>query len=276
MQRRFLFLVLAGCLVLLSACAVPAEASSEAASSPAIQMEVFRVPVGLALLAGLASFLSPCVLSLVPVYIGYLSGRAAGGESTAIHRWVTLTHGLAFVSGFSVVFILFNIIASALGNLMGDLRFWLEKIGGLLVVIFGLHMIGLFRIRVLEYDLRVHSQVDRRFGLFSSFLLGVFFSAGWSPCIGPVLGAIITLSLHGGSVVQGALLGLVYSAGLAIPFLLAALGIGWVSIILRRYNRVMRITEIVMGVLLVVIGALLLLGKFNLIAGIFPGVDLGY
>jgi cytochrome c-type biogenesis protein len=233
------------------------------------------ITIGLAFLAGLASFLSPCVLSLVPAYISYLGGRAAGGESQAKSRWVTFSHGLAFVLGFTVVFLLFNIIAAALGGLLIGVRDWLARIGGLIVIIFGLHMIGVFRIPFLEYDVRVHSQVNPGLGYFSSFLMGIFFSAGWSPCVGPVLGAIITFSINGGSLLLGTFLGLAYSAGLAIPFLVAALGIGWVTAILRRYNKVMRITEIVMGVLLVVIGVLLLFGIFNLVAVYVPSFDFG-
>jgi cytochrome c-type biogenesis protein len=229
-------------------------------------METFNVTIGLAFLAGLASFLSPCVLSLVPAYIGYLGGRAAGGEASSQNRWLTFTHGLAFVLGFSFVFILFNIIASALGVVLYDLRYWLAKIGGVIVVIFGLHMIGVFRIPFLEYDVRVHKQMDNRWGYFSSFLMGVFFSAGWSPCVGPILGAIMTFAINSGDVLQGTLLGATYSAGLAIPFLLAALGIGWVTVILRKYNKVMRIAEIVMGVLLVIVGVMLIFGVFNLLA----------
>ncbi len=138
-------------------------------------MNNFEVSSGLAFLAGLASFLSPCVLCLVPVYIGYLGGRAIGGESSSHHRWVTFTHGLAFVLGFSLVFIFFNILAAALGGLLLGMRTWLAKIGGVIVVIFGLHMIGVFRIPFLEYDVRIHSQVSPRWGYISSLLMGVFF-----------------------------------------------------------------------------------------------------
>src|SRR5512147_1688391 len=105
-------------------------------------MNSISVPVGLAFVAGLASFLSPCVLSLVPAYIGYLGGRASAGGSVAASRRITFVHGLAFVLGFSLVFILFNIVAATLGSLLFDLRTWLAKIGGIVVVIFGLHMIG--------------------------------------------------------------------------------------------------------------------------------------
>jgi len=234
-----------------------------------------NVSLGLAFLAGLASFLSPCVFSLVPAYIGYLGGRAAGGDNTTGNRWATFSHGLAFVLGFSVVFIFLGVAASAFGGLLFDMRTWLAKIGGIIVVIFGLHMIGVFRIPFLEYDLRVHSQVDARWGYISSALMGVFFSAGWSPCVGPVLGAILTLALNGGSVYLGVKLLSAYSAGLAIPFLIAALGIGWVSVILRKYGKVMRYVEIAMGILLVIVGAMLFLGTFELLSRYGLFVDLG-
>lgn len=238
-------------------------------------MSGLNVTVGLAFVAGLASFLSPCVLSLVPAYVGYLGGRAAGGESAARSRWLTFSHGLAFVLGFTLVFLLFNIIAATVGGLLYGLRLWLARLGGLVVILFGLHMIGIFRIPFLEYDVRVHTQVSHRWGLLSSVLMGVFFSAGWSPCVGPVLGAILTFALNGGNLLLGTALGLAYSAGLAIPFLLAALSIGWVTLLLRRYARVMRYVEIAMGILLVIVGAMLLFGVLGLLANLAPFVDFG-
>ena len=238
-------------------------------------MSNFDITTGLAFLAGLASFLSPCVLCLVPVFIGYLGGRAAGGESASQNRWVTFTHGLAFVVGFSLVFILFNILAAALGGLLSGMRTWLAKIGGLIVVIFGLHMIGVFRIPFLEYDVRIHSQADPRWGYISSLLMGVFFSAGWAPCVGPILGSIMTFAANGGSIPKGILLGSAYSAGLAIPFLLGALGIGWVTTILHRYNKVMRVTEIIMGVMLILAGILLFMGSFNILSSYVPFLNFG-
>jgi cytochrome c-type biogenesis protein len=238
-------------------------------------MNNIEITTGLAFLAGLASFLSPCVLCLVPVYIGYLGGRAVGGESNSHNRWITFTHGLAFVLGFSLVFILFNILAAALGGLLLGMRTWLAKIGGLIVVIFGLHMIGVFRISFLEYDVRIHSQANPRWGYLSSALMGVFFSAGWAPCVGPILGSIMTFAANGGSILKGVLLGSAYSAGLAIPFLVAALGIGWVTIILRRYGKVMRIAEIVMGIMLVAAGILLFMGSFNILASYIPFLNFG-
>ncbi len=239
-------------------------------------MDFSNITLGLAFIAGLASFLSPCVFSLVPAYIGYLGGRSAAqaqGDETS--KWTTFSHGVAFVLGFSVVFVLLGVAASALGGLLYDIRVWLARIGGIVVIIFGVHMTGLYRIPFLEYDLRPQSTPDKRLGYLSSALMGVFFSAGWSPCVGPVLGAILTLSLAGGSIGQGALLLTVYSAGLAIPFLIAALGIDWVVTILRKYGKVMRYTEIAMGVLLIIVGVMLLFGLFSYFARFGFFLDLG-
>jgi len=236
-----------------------------------------ELSIGLAFLAGLASFLSPCVFSLVPAYIGYLSGRsvAAGDLSAAALRWKTVSHGLAFVLGFSIVFIMLGVAASAIGRLLYDMRNILSTIGGIVVIIFGLHMTGLVRIPFLEYDLRPQSRMDEGRGYLSSALMGVFFSAGWSPCVGPVLGSILTLALQGGSVSQGVELLSAYSAGLAIPFLLAAFGIGWVTRTLRKYGKVMHYVEIVMGVILIIVGIMLALGTFNLLARYGLFVDFG-
>ena len=240
-------------------------------------MDISQVTIGLAFLAGLASFLSPCVFSLVPAYIGYLGGRAVGGEATESNRFITFTHGLAFVLGFSVVFIILGVATAAFGRLLFDLRFILSKVGGIIVMIFGLHMIGIFRIPFLEYDTRVQKVPDRKWGYLSSAMMGVFFSAGWAPCVGPVLGSILTLSLNGGSVSSGVSLLSAYSAGLAIPFLIAALGVGWVSITLRKYGRFMHYIEIAMGVVLVILGFMLFSGIFERIAqaGQFFWVDFG-
>ncbi len=237
-------------------------------------MEI-NISVGLAFVAGIASFLSPCVFALVPAYIGYLGGRAAGGEANAKNRFITFTHGVAFVLGFSIVFVLLGVAASALGGLLYDLRIWLARLGGLVIVVFGLHMIGVFRIPFLEYDTRVQELPDQKLGYLSSALMGVFFSAGWSPCVGPVLGAILTLAINGGSVSQGFILLSAYSAGLAIPFLVAALGIGWVTTTLRKYGKLMRYVEIGMGAIMVVVGVMLMFGVFNLLSRYGVWFDFG-
>lgn len=236
-----------------------------------------EVSLWIAFLAGMASFLTPCVFSLVPAYIGYLSGRSLADSNTTArqNRLETLAHGFAFVLGFSVVFVLLGITVSVIGSLLYSLRDWLAKIGGVIVVLFGLHMTGILRISFLDYDLRPQSQGDRQRSYVSSFLLGIFFSAGWSPCVGPVLGSILTLALNGGSISQGVSLLSVYSLGLAIPFLAAALGIGWVGTILRKYRKVMHYVEIVMGVILIIVGVMLFFGTFEQLGRFGPFVDFG-
>lgn len=151
----------------------------------------------------------------------------------------------------------------------------LAKIGGVVVILFGLHMTGIFRIPFLEYDLRPQTRLDQRRSYFSSFLMGIFFSAGWSPCVGPTLGVILTLAATGESLGQGVLLLAVYSLGLAVPFLIAALGIGWVTFILRKYRKAMHYVEVGMGVVMVIVGVLLFLGTFQQLAQWAPWIDLG-
>ena len=233
-------------------------------------MQMSEIGLSFAFLAGLASFFSPCVFALVPAYIGYLGGRSvasARGAQNKPNPWVTFSHGLAFVAGFSMVFIGLGAATSALGGLLYDARSWLAKIGGIVVIVFGLHMTGIIRIPFLEYDLRPQSQPDRRRGYVASFLMGIFFSAGWSPCVGPILGAILTLSITGaGSVTQGVWLLTAYSAGLAIPFLIASLQIGLVTTVIRKYGKTMHYVEVGMGVLLILVGLLLLSGRLETLA----------
>ena len=240
-------------------------------------MEIGNVGIGLAFIAGLASFLSPCVFSLVPAYLGYLGGRsAASAQSDQSNRWMTFSHGLAFVAGFSLVFILLGVATSALGSLLYDMSTWLARIGGVVVIVFGIHMTGLYRIPFLEYDLRPQTVPDRKWGYLSSGLMGVFFSAGWAPCVGPVLGAILTLSLSGGSVSQGIQLLAAYSAGMAIPFLIAATQISLVTNIIRRHGKLMHYVEIAMGVVLILVGILLFSGQFERLARLgffFEAID---
>jgi cytochrome c-type biogenesis protein len=229
-------------------------------------MDSSNFGLGIAFLGGLASFLSPCVFALVPAYVGYLSGRSVGSNEN--NRYYTLSHGVAFVLGFSTIFILLGLGASLIGNLLFDLRPYLTKIGGVVVVLFGLHMTHLIRIPFLQYDVRKQDAPDRRFGYLSSFLLGVFFSAGWSPCVGPILGTILTISLSTGSISQGFWLLVAYSIGLAVPFLIAAVEIGLVTSFIRKYGNVVRYVEIAMGAIMIVIGVFLFLGRFEQVASL--------
>ncbi len=251
-------------------------------------MDGTEITFGLAFIAGFASFISPCVLSLVPAYVGYLSSRAvtvgAGGSMTTESRMGTLAHGLFFVAGFSLVFVLLGLGASVVGRMtydamndlfrIGTMRIGLAQIGGLVVIIFGLHTMGVIHIPFLEYDTRRQQPPDRRLGYLSSFLMGVFFSGGWAPCVGPVLGAVLTMALQSQDVTRGGWLLSAYSLGLGIPFLLAAAGIGSVSDVLRRYRNQLRYVSIVTGALLVFIGVLLLTDSMEVFTRLFPVAEI--
>jgi cytochrome c-type biogenesis protein len=235
-----------------------------------------EVTIGLAMLAGLASFLSPCVLSLVPAYVGYLGGRSVNSTAGAVeNRWVTFSHGVAFVLGFSAVFVALGAAASAIGVLLFDIRIWISRIGGIIVIIFGLHTMGVINIPFLNYDTRRQTSPDRRLGYLSSGLMGVFFSAGWAPCVGPVLGAVLTLAINGASLSNGVILLSAYSLGLAIPFLLAALGVGRVAELMRRHGKVIRVFSLVTGAMLVILGVMLLTGTLERLAQFGFLVDFG-
>jgi cytochrome c-type biogenesis protein len=234
------------------------------------------VTIWLALLAGLASFLSPCVLALVPAYVGYLGGVSVSPQGVVVrNRWTTFGHGLAFVLGFSVVFVLLGAAASLAGAFLYDFRTWLARIGGLVVIVFGLHTMGVIHIPFLNYDTRRQVAPDRRYGYFSSAMMGVFFSAGWAPCVGPVLGAILTLALSSAALGQGVVLLTAYSVGLAIPFLMAALGVGRVAELMRRHSLAVRYVSYITGALMIVVGFMLLTGTLERLARFGFFVDLG-
>lgn len=219
----------------------------------------------LAFLAGLASFLSPCVFALVPVYVGYLGGRsaAASPRKNSADVLVSFSHGLAFVLGFSIVFISLGLFSAALGSFLYNFSRLLAQVGGVIVILFGLHLSGLLHIRWLDYDLRLRTQMQNRRGYLYSALMGVFFSAGWVPCVGPVLGAILTLAINNAELKQGGLLLAAYSAGLAIPFLVAATQIAWITNIVRRYSKVSLYVERATGIILILVGLLLFSGRFS-------------
>lgn len=239
-------------------------------------MDSANLTIGLAALAGLASFLSPCVLALVPAYVGYLGGRSVTPSGQVVeNRWVTFSHGVAFVLGFSLVFIILGAAASVIGSLLYDLRGWLARIGGAVVILFGLHTMGVISIPFLDYDTRRQTSPNPSLGYLSSAMMGVFFSAGWAPCVGPVLGAVLTLALNSAKLNQGVVLLAAYSAGMAVPFLLAALGIGRVAELMRRHGKLVHYLSLATGALLVVIGILLFTGTLQQLARFGFFVDLG-
>ncbi len=236
------------------------------------------VSIGLAFLAGLASFLSPCVLPLLPAFIGYFGGRtlADNVNPSNSRRLKTLAHGLIFVAGFSLVFIGLGSTFSFLGSVIYLSRDWLSKIGGIVVILFGLHIAGIIHISWFDHDLRPRHQIDQKRGFFSSFLMGVIFSAGWSPCIGPVLGAILTLAMNKQSVSEGTGLLVAYSAGMAVPFMLSVLVLDWISARMQSLARITVIVQKILGVFLALVGLMLLLGLFEQIARVGYNPKIGF
>lgn len=222
----------------------------------------------IAVVGGLLSFLSPCVLPLVPGYLGYLTGTIVGGATTPPRRQL-LIHALAFVLGFAVVFTIFGI---AVGQFLERWQTGLDYLrwfGGIAVVLLGIHTLGLIRIPFLERDTRVSAE-DRlpRGRIGSSFLLGVFFAAGWSPCVGAILSGIFAIAATQGA--RAGVLFFFYALGLGIPFIVTALAFGWITPQLRRLNRHLGLVSAISGVFLIIVGVLLLTNQFERLARYAP------
>jgi cytochrome c-type biogenesis protein len=218
-------------------------------------------------LAGLVSFLSPCVLPLVPPYLGYLSGTTIeqmtdeGGMADHLWRRVVLA-SLVFVLGFTAVFVALGAGASALGQWVQAHKSGLAILAGTVIIGFGLHFLGLLRVPVLYRQARFQARTEGA-SLVGAFVMGLAFAFGWTPCIGPVLATVLTLAANEGSLGAGVRLLLVYSLGLGLPFVLAAAAIGPFIAFLQRFRRHLRHVEMVMGVLLVLTGVLMLTGSLN-------------
>ncbi len=251
------------------------------------------VTLPLAVLAGLVSFVSPCVLPLVPAYIGYLTGQAAHSASSTLamvgagaaasaapkpSRWTVFLHGLFFVLGFSMIFVVLGITAGAIGQLGRQFlqaTDWILRIGGLLIIVLGLHMMGVIRIPFLYYDTRRQSPPRHELGYLGSLFMGITFSAGWSPCLGPILAGMLTLGASTASAGRAAVLLTAYALGLGIPFLLTALLLERATEQIRKLQKYMRIIEIVSGVLLIAVGVLVFSGAMQrLLAPLAGNTDL--
>ncbi len=217
----------------------------------------------LAFVAGTLSFLSPCVLPLVPTYLAYIGGGAGGG-SNVVRRRALLGKSLFFIAGFSLVFIALGASASLLGSVLRDNRGVLMTIGGVIVIVFGLAMLGVLRIPLFYRDTRHQYQGETR-GPWGATLLGMAFAAGWTPCIGPMLGLSLTLASTSDTLAQGVALLAVYALGLAVPFLLAALALEPFLRVSQRLRRWLPWIERGAGVLLIITGLLMVTGTFTVI-----------
>lgn len=225
------------------------------------------ITVPLAFAAGLLSFISPCVLPLVPAYLSYLSGSSLTGDVLPNRRLV-LSHALLFVGGFTLIFvILFGLPTTLLGTMLQQYNDKIAKVGGAVVILFGLHTMGVVTIPFLNMTRRSEVAMGMEPGYLRSGLFGMTFAAGWTPCIGPLLGTVMTMALTEPSRAIGFVL--IYAVGLAVPFLataaLLARAVGW----LKRLNRHMRAVELVSGLFMVGVGLLLLTGLFTILNSYF-------
>jgi len=214
--------------------------------------------------AGLLSFLSPCVLPLVPSYVTFITGLSL--EEVRTSRRTALIHAFLFVLGFSLIFIALGATASVLGRVLFVARVWIARIGGALIILFGLYLLGVFNFRMLAQDRRVYL-ADKPIGYLGTVLVGLAFGAGWTPCIGPILGSILIYTSSTADLHRGLLLLTAYSAGLAVPFLIAALAIDRFLAAFARWRGAMKWVNRVGGVLLIIVGLLLITNYFTVLAG---------
>ena len=231
-----------------------------------------EVSIIIAFSAGILTFLSPCILPLFPSYLTYITGKSfedikAVNSSSEI-RGFTLRHSLFFILGFSIVFVLMGITVAYLGSFFGIRKVWLERIGGGLIILFGLHILGAFKINFLNREKKL-SYNRKGMGYFGSLLIGMAFAFGWTPCVGPILSTILIYASTLESLPRAILLLSVYSLGLGVPFIIAALAINQFLFLFNRYKAVMRFIPIITGIFLIIVGILLFFGQFARISAIF-------
>lgn len=228
-----------------------------------------QLSIPIAFLAGVASFLSPCVLPLVPGYLSMLSGESMEVMKQSNDPALTgriLRNSLAFVLGFSIVFILLGASATWVGKFLLSERRLFNLIAGAIIILFGLHLTGLVKIPLLYRQSRLDTGAPQR-GLAGSFVLGFAFAFGWTPCIGPILTTILVLAANRNTVIAGMFLLVIYSAGLAIPFLLTGLGLSRFLKFYGRFRKHLQTVEVASGALLIAIGVLMVFNKFTVLSG---------
>jgi len=225
-----------------------------------------------AFLGGLLSFLSPCVLPLIPSYVSFITGMSFEDFKTgdkAKVRKITLINSSAFVCGFSTVFILLGVFSSVVGKFMAVYYDHIRIIGGSIIILLGLYVMGILKLDFLSYEKRVHLHSKPK-GHFGSYIVGLTFGAGWTPCIGPILGSILLIASTTGSAMQGFWLLLVYSLGLAIPFMITALAINTFLSHFTAIQKYMKLIMILSGLLLIAFGVIMLTDNLPMLLSIAP------
>jgi len=222
-----------------------------------------------AFVAGILSISSPCVLPLVPIYLAHIAGVSAGEPAGGHARAALMRNALAYVAGFSVVFIAFGAAFGAAGtmatalDLVPENRTWLVRIGGVLLIVLGLYQTNVIRIPMLDRERRLSLQSGTPGSVSSSFVIGVGFGAGWTPCVGPILGSILTMAAGQGSIERATLLLTLYTLGLGIPFLVVAATFGSATGVLRRINRHLSTVTLVSGAIMLGVGIVMVLGLYQ-------------
>jgi len=236
-----------------------------------VTLNLSEVSLMAAFLAGLFSFVSPCVLPLVPGYISFVSGVSLEDieKNKKQNMNTIIISSLFFIMGFSLIFILLGATATFIGSFLLEKAFILKKIGGIIIIIFGVHMSGLYRIKILDYEKRVYTKTKPVNIILGPFLMGLAFAFGWTPCIGPILAGILVYAGTQETVYQGILLLTVYSAGLGIPFLLTAVAITKFYLFSNKIKKHFKTIEIAGGALLMLIGGLILTDSFQKIVSYF-------
>lgn len=233
----------------------------------------------LAFLAGVLSFLSPCVLPLVPSYVSFITGISfedlTGNPDRKKIRYLTITNSLAFILGFSVIFMALGTSSSAVGRALFRYQEWIRVTGGIIIIIFGFFVTGLLKLDFLARDKKIHLS-GKPAGYAGTFFVGMTFAAGWTPCIGPILGTILLYAGTKGSAFYGFKLLAVYSLGLAIPFFISSLAINSFLSRFRKLHRYMSIIMITSGLLLIIFGLMLLTNRIRLLSGLLPNFGINF
>ena len=219
--------------------------------------------------AGLLTFLAPCTLPLVPAYLGFISGvdqdALKNPETAKAARRKIFINGLSFIVGFSLIFIAFGVLAGFAGTALAPYRIWLARIGGVLVILFGLFMLGVFKLKIFQTD--KHIPIPKWLTLgkpSSSLFIGGTFALGWTPCVGPILGSILLLAGTGGTALTGGIMLTVFSIGLAIPFLIIAFAFSKATTYINKISKYLKAVSVIGGIFLIILGFLLATDNFGL------------